>query len=73
MTTDSLPLTHPSFHRKALLLTLLAHAQEQLNGLALIADRDYDRPGRAEALGQVAQVSLTLRKLETLLQEALEI
>jgi hypothetical protein len=66
-------LTHPAFHRQALLLTLLTQARQHLDGIACTADRHYTSPGCAEVLGQAAQLSRVLREMETLLQQALDV
>jgi hypothetical protein len=68
-----LTLTHPSYHRKALLLSLLALARLHLDGIALTADAHADHPCGTEVLGQTAQLSRVLREIETLLQHALEV
>jgi hypothetical protein len=68
-----LTLTHPAYHRKALLLTLLTQAQQHLDCIAFAADRHYHQPGGAEVLGQAVQMRRVLREMETLLQQALEV
>jgi hypothetical protein len=66
-------LTHPAYHRKALLLSLLALARLHLDGIALTADAHADHPCGAEVLGQAVQMQRVLREMETLLQQALDI
>jgi hypothetical protein len=66
-------LTHPAFHRKALLLTLLTRARQHLDCISFAADRHYASPGCAEVLGQAVQMSRVLREMEALLEQALDI
>jgi hypothetical protein len=68
-----LTLTHPAYHRKALLLSLLALARLQLDGIALTADAYADHPCGAEVLGQAVPLSRVLREMEALMQQAMEV